>query len=304
MASADALAQAQASLEQLIDAARTGAIIPIRLTGQLEAIRDLLQQAEKDAAQAAQEAAAKAVPADQETFLKEQAGFVSHAVHELRTPMTSIRGYGDMLKSMGPLNDMQKLAVDTIRTNSRRMESLLTDVSDTAKLKAGVLRTNVKMDMFKNVAQMVEKQAQALTEELGRKLTFDIPQGLPILNVDGDLLAKALYKLVENGLRYSGTPPTDDGEAKPGEVIVRGAGDGSNLIITVSDNGIGMTPDELDKLGTIYFRSESEYVRSYKGSGLGIPVAYGIIHLLGGTITVISTPGVGTTFTITLTGMS
>jgi cell cycle sensor histidine kinase DivJ len=179
-------------------------------------------------------------------------------------------------------------------------------VSDTAKLKAGVLRTSVKMDMFKNIAQMVEKQAQPLTEELGRKLTLDIPQGLPILNVDGDLLAKALYKLVENGLRYSGAPPADDseGETSAGEVIIRGAGDGSNLIITVSDNGIGMTPEELDRLGSIYFRSENEYVRSYKGSGLGIPVAYGIIHLLGGTITVISTPGVGTTFTITLTGMS
>ena len=109
---------------------------------------------------------------------------------------------------MGALNDMQKQFVETIRTNSRRMEGLLTDVSDTAKIKGGTLRTNLKMDMFKNIAMMVEKQAQPVTEELGRKLTFDIPQGLPILNVDGELLAKALYKLVENGLRYSG----EDGE--------------------------------------------------------------------------------------------
>ena len=105
--------------------------------------------------------------------------------------MTSIRGYSDMLRSMGALNDMQKQFVETIRTNSRRMEGLLTDVSDTAKIKAGALRTNLKMDMFKNIAMMVEKQAQPVTEELGRKLTFDIPQGLPILNVDGELLAKA-----------------------------------------------------------------------------------------------------------------
>jgi signal transduction histidine kinase len=184
------------------------------------------------------------------------------------------------------------------------MESLLTDVSDISKIKAGVLRTNVKMDMFKNIAQMVEKQAQPLADELGRKLTFDIPSGLPILNVDGDLLAKAVYKLVENALRYSGKTAGDEGEDKPGEVTVRGMGDGNKLIITVSDNGIGMTPEELDKLGTIYFRAENEYVRSYKGSGLGIPVAYGIIHLLGGTVTVISTPNTGTTFTITLVGMS
>ena len=90
-----------------------------------------------------------------EEFLKEQAFFISHAVHELRTPMTSIRGYTDMLRSMGPLNDMQKQFVETIRVNSRRMEGLLTDVSDTSKIKGGTLRTNLKMDMFKNIAMMV-----------------------------------------------------------------------------------------------------------------------------------------------------
>ncbi|MFN8452495.1 MAG: HAMP domain-containing sensor histidine kinase [Anaerolineae bacterium] len=287
----ETLAQAQTLLNELIEAANTGAIIPVRLPGQLEAIRKLL-----DDDTAKPEADASATPsAGHEELLKEQAYFVSHAVHELRTPLTSIRGYSDMLRSMGELNDMQKQCVETIRTNSRRMETLLTDVSDTAKIKGGTLRTNLKMDMFKNIAMMVEKQAQPLTEELGRKLTVDIPQGLPILNVDGELLAKAIYKLVENGLRYS---------PENGEVIVRGSAEGNRLTITVQDNGIGMTPDDLNQLGTIYFRSDNETVRGFKGSGLGIPVAYGIIHLLGGMITVTSEPGKGTTFTITLTGMS
>ena len=295
MAETSALAQAQALLEELIGAATAGTIIPIRLPDQLEAIKDALAKAE---AEAAEEAKKTTIPADQETFLKEQAAFVSHAIHELRTPMTSIRGYSDMLRSMGTLNDMQKMAVDTIRNNSRRMESLLTDVSDTSKIKAGTLRLNVKMDMFKNIAMMVEKLAQPVSEELGRKLTIDVPQGLPILNVDGELLAKALYKLVENGLRYT------DNDAKTAEVILRGEADGSKLLITVQDNGIGMTPEELKQLGTIYYRAESELVRGYKGSGLGVPVAYGIIRALGGTTTVTSEPGKGTTYTITLTGMS
>jgi signal transduction histidine kinase len=203
-----------------------------------------------------------------------------------------------MLRSMGALNDMQKLAVETIRNNSRRMESLLTDVSDTSKIKAGTLRTSVKMDMFKNIAMMVEKLAQPVSDELGRKLTIDVPQGLPILNVDGELLAKALYKLVENGLRYT------DKDSETAFVKLSAAGDGDKLIITVADNGIGMTPEELNQLGTIYYRAESELVRGYKGSGLGVPVAYGIIRMLGGTTTVTSEPGKGTTYTITLTGMS
>lgn len=296
----ESFTQAQKLLRELLEAAQSGAIIPVRLPGQIEAIATLLEQAQKEGEQAlaeAKAAAASAVPVDQETFLKEQAFFVSHAVHELRTPMTSIRGYSDMMRSMGELNDMQKQFVETIRTNARRMESLLTDVSDTSKIKGGTLRTNVKMDMFKNIAMMVEKQAQPLTEELGHKLTFDIPQGLPILNTDGEMIAKALYKLVENGLRYN-----DKGS--DGEVKVLASADGSKLIVKVQDNGIGMTPEDLDQLGTVYFRSENELVRTFKGSGLGIPVAYGIIRQLGGTISVESTPGTGTTFTITMTGMS
>jgi signal transduction histidine kinase len=118
---------------------------------------------------------------------------------------------------------------------------------------------------------------------------------LPILNVDGEMLAKALYKLVENGLRYS---------SENGEVTLRAAADGNRLIVTVEDNGIGMTAEELNQLGTVYFRADNETVRTFKGSGLGIPVAYGIIHVLGGTITVESEPEHGTKFTIVLMGMS
>src|SRR5690606_20962175 len=153
-----------------------------------------------------------------------------------------------------------------------------------------------KMDMFKNIAMMVEKQTQPLAEQLNRKLVFDIPQGLPILNTDGELLAKAITKLVENALRYQ--------QQENGEVTVRASSEGNQLIIKVEDNGIGMTPEEVAQLGTIYFRSDDELVRSYKGSGLGIPVAYGIIRLLNGTINVQSEKGKGTTFTITLAGMT
>jgi two-component system, cell cycle sensor histidine kinase DivJ len=290
-----ALEQAQQQLTELIEAARKGAIIPVRLTGQLEALQTLLTQAGDEAAKAAAEVKP---PADQAEFLREQAYFVSHAIHELRTPMTSIRGYADMLVSMGSgsgLNDMQKGFLDTIRGNARRMEGLLTDVSDMAKIRSGVLKITEKMDMFKNIAMMVEKTMRPLAEQLGKTLTLDIPQGLPILNTDGELLAKAITKLVENGLRYSG---------ENGEVSVRGASQNGKLVVTVSDNGIGMAPEELAQLGTIYFRSENELVRSFKGSGLGVPVAYGIVRVLGGTISVESAPDKGTTFTITLSGMS
>ena len=288
-----AMEQVQVLLDELLQAARNGTIVPVRLPGQIEAIQEQLVKAKDE-----RKADENKPTVDADTFLKEQAYFIGHAIHELRTPMTSIRGYADMLNNaaMGPLNDMQKQFVDTVRTNSRRMESLLTDVSDMNKLRAGTMRTNEKMDMFKNIAMMVEKQTQPLAEQLNRKLVFDIPQGLPILNTDGELLAKAITKLVENALRYQ--------QEENGEVTVHASSEGNQLTVKVEDNGIGMTPEELEQLGTIYFRSDDEFVRSYKGSGLGIPVAYGFIRLLNGTINVQSEKGKGTTFTITLTGMT
>ncbi len=291
-----ALEQAQSLLDELHQGAQSGALIPFRLPGQIQAIQDLLTQAAEEAKAREAEIAAAVVPPDVETFLKEQAGFFGHAIHELRTPMTSIRGYGDMLGSgaMGALNDMQKQFVDTIRTNSRRMETLLTDVSDMNKLRAGTLRINNKMDMFKNIAMMVEKTARPLAESLSKTLTIDVPQGLPLLNLDGELLAKAIYKLVENSLRYSG---------ENAEVIVRGGAEGNDLLIAVIDTGIGMLPEEVARLGEVYFRSDNETVRSFKGSGLGIPVAYGLIGLLGGTVSVESQPEQGTTFIIRTPGM-
>lgn len=289
-----AFEQAQALLDELLTASRTGAIIPVRLPSQIEAIQDLLTNAKAEQAAAPPPAE---IPADLETYRKDQAYFIGHAIHELRTPMTSIRGYSDMLgnASMGPLNDMQKQFVETIRTNSKRMEGLMVDVSDMNKLRAGTLKANSKMDMFKNIAMMVEKQSQPVAEQLGRKLIFEIPQGLPILNTDGELLAKALAKLVENALRY---------QEEAGDVVVRATSEGIRLIVQVEDHGIGMTPQEIDQLGTIYFRSDREVVRNYRGSGLGIPVAYGIIRLLGGTIEVKSEDGKGTTFTLSLMGMT
>lgn len=279
---------AKKQIEELIDAARAGTLALADLPARLEPVHTALNQIP---------ATPPSEPTfDPEAWLREQAYFIGHAVHELRTPMTSIRGYSDMLgnAAMGPLTDMQKQFVETIRTNVRRMETLLTDVSDMNKLRAGTLKINRKMDMFKNIAGLLEKQAAPLAEAQGVRLTLEIPGGLPILNTDGEMLAKALYKLVENAIRYQ----KPDAETK--EVIVRARSEDKTLIVDVIDHGIGMAPEDVNQLGTIYFRSDNDVVRAFKGSGLGIPVAYGIIALLGGTVQVQSAIGEGTTFTVRL----
>jgi signal transduction histidine kinase len=296
MPDGDALQQARAQIKELLEAARKGIIIPVRLPTQIEAIEALLEQADSQQAEAAK---ATAVPANVDELLKSQAQFISHAIHELRTPVTSIRGYSDMLNTpaMGELNPMQKQFVDVIRTNTKRMEGLLTDVSYVTKLRAGTLRLNEKMDMFKNIAMMLQKKAEPIATELNRQLEIEeVPQGLPLLNTDGEMLSNALIKLIENGLRYSA-----EGD---GKVTVSSTHEGNTLKIVIADNGIGMTSEELAQLGSLYFRSDNDLVRSYKGSGLGITIAYGIVELLGGKVTVESEVNKGTTFTVSLPGMS
>lgn len=286
--------QAREKLAELIEAAHKGMIIPVRLAGQLEEIAALM-----DAATQGSESASSAppdVPADVDEVLKDHAKFVSVAVHELRTPMTSIRGYSDMLGTgtMGELNPMQQQFLETIRTNARRMESLLQDVNDVSKIRAGTLKTTQKMDMFKNIAMTIENETRPIAEELSKSLTFEIPQGLPLLNIDGEFFAKAVRKLVENGLRYSG---------EDGAVTVRASGDGSDLVVEIIDNGVGMTPEEIEMLGTLYWRGDNDTVRAFKGSGLGVPVAFGIFDLLECRYKVSSTPNEGTQITVRVRGM-
>ncbi len=295
MSDSGALAQAQAKVQELLENAQKGMIIPIRLPAQIEEIALLLAQAEKEQANAIQEATS-ALPTDLDAYMKDEAYFVGHAIHELRTPMTSIRGYSDMLGSMGELNDMQKQFLSIIKVNARRMEGLLSDMSVVNKLRKNTLKLSPKMDMAKNILMSVEKAMAQNIQELERELTFDVPQGLPFLNLDTEILGTALNKLVENGLRYS--------PKEGGKVHITASAEGSVLVITIEDNGVGMTPEEIEMLGTIYYRSDNDVVREYKGSGLGIPIAYGIVEKLGGTISVMSEPNVGTTFVIRLEGMS
>ncbi|MFW5709237.1 MAG: sensor histidine kinase [Chloroflexota bacterium] len=292
------LEEAKAALEELLENARVGNIIPVRLPGQIEAIHALVEEAEAEHADEIDQL--RNVPGgDTGEILLDTAEFFKTAIHDLKNPLASIKGYADLLKNpamAGELTDMQTQLLEVIRSNSKRMEALLGDVSTMNKIRAGMLPIKAKMDMFKNIAMMIEKGAKPIAQELNRQFEIEVPQGLPLLETDGERLAEAVLKLVENGLRYS--------PKETGKVTVRAWGDGSNLVITVTDNGVGMTPEELARLGEIFYRADNDVVRAYKGSGLGIPIAYNMVDLLDGTIVVDSTPGEGTTFTLTFKGMT
>lgn len=222
--------------------------------------------------------------------------FVSIMVHEIRKPMTSIRGYADMMdkRLVGELNEMQGQFIATIRRNVISMEKLVSDLSDYTKMRTGRIKAESKMDMAKNILLAVEKETKELATEHKHELVFEIPDGLPILNLDGNRAKQALIKLVENAIKY-----TPEG----GHIIVRAQPVEGGLEIVVKDNGVGMTAEELARLGELWFRGDDELVTSTKGYGLGIPIVLECLRLAGGRLFYESEKGVGSTFGVFLPGM-
>lgn len=223
--------------------------------------------------------------------------FVSFMVHEIRKPMTSIRGYSDMLDKqvVGELNEMQAQFVTTIRNNVLSMERLVSDISDIIKMRTGRMRAEAKMDMAKNILMAVEKDNKEVAADRKIEVVFDIPSGLPLLNLDSTRATQSLNKLVENAIKY-----TPEG----GKVTVTAAPVEGGLEITITDNGVGMKPEELERLGDLFFRGDDELVTNSKGYGLGIPIVMECMKLVNGRFFYESEKGTGSKFGIFLPGMS
>lgn len=229
---------------------------------------------------------------------KQQAtSFNSLMVHEIRKPMTAIRGYVDMLAKpgmIGTLNEMQQQFIDTVRVNAIRMESLVTDISDINKLTYDRMVLDPKMTTYSQILLDINKQMEPLLKEYGH--TFNIESGpdLPVLNVDSKQIAKVLMHLLRNAVYY--TP-------KSGAITLKAERAGNDLKVTITDTGIGMKPEDIARLGEAFFRADHELVTGTKGYGLGIPVTMGFLKLMKTNLQVESNGESGFTASFTIPGM-
>lgn len=267
---------------------------PADLKASLARLSELLKQA----AQRGEGQDAAALRHELEALIDRTASFTSVMVHEIRKPMTSIRGYADMLAKpgmIGPMNEMQQQFIDVIRNNIIRMEGLVSDISDINKLRSGRMRLDNKMTTFGQIVLDAQKQTEALIKEFEQTVTWDVPQGLPILTTDAKQLAKVIVNLLKNAIQY--TP-------KGGQITVKAERrDGNVLHVAIADKGIGMKPEELAHLGEPFYRADHELVTSQKGYGLGIPVAMGFLELMGSKLCYESVYEQGSTFSFDLVGM-
>ncbi|MEP7288804.1 MAG: HAMP domain-containing sensor histidine kinase [Chloroflexota bacterium] len=286
------LHQAQALVAELQQQANS--IVPNDLQAQLSKLDQLLQQAQA----LGEGTEASEVRQQLDDNISKNVSFNSLMVHEIRKPMTSIRGYTDMLAKpgmIGPMNDMQQQFIDTIRNNVIRMEGLVSDISDISKLNSGRFKLDEKMTTFGQVMMDVQKQAEPLIAEFEQNVTWGIPQGLPILNADAKQLSKVVFNLVKNAIQY--TP-------KGGNITVKAERRDDNVLhVAVTDTGIGMKPEEIARLGEVFYRADHELVTSQKGYGLGLPIAKELLTLMKSNLVCESTPDAGSTFSFSIVGM-
>lgn len=216
--------------------------------------------------------------------------FVASVSHELRTPLTSIMGYLGLALEEYPDQDpelMQYLAV--ARRNAERLLHL---VSDLLTVASGALAINPRPADLMDVIRHSVQSATPLADDANISLHLE-PAGPAAGKFDTARIGQVIDNLLSNAIKY-----TPDG----GTVTIRAGKDGENLTCEVADTGIGMTDAEQAQAFTRFFRAERAHSSTIPGAGLGLPITKTIIENHGGTITMASKPGRGTTVTLTLPG--
>jgi signal transduction histidine kinase len=219
--------------------------------------------------------------------------FISLVAHELRTPMTSIKGYTDLLlkESAGPVTEGQENFLKVIKSNVDRMDALVADLADISRIETG----NLKLDIVPLKLQDTFREALGSLdpkfESKNQTLIIQIPDDLPPVKADSNRLIQVLTNLLTNAWKYT---PAD------GKVTVSAHQNNDRIHLDITDTGIGITTEDQKSLFTQFFRSEDEVVRDESGWGLGLHVSKRLIEMMDGEIGVTSHPGKGSTFWITI----
>ncbi|MFQ5399208.1 MAG: GAF domain-containing protein [Anaerolineae bacterium] len=224
---------------------------------------------------------------------KAKSDFISVVTHELRLPMTAIRGYSDLIGSgmTGPITDQQKEFLGVIRRNLDRMQDLIQDLSDINRIETGRMKFECREFDLRPV---VQETADTLREAISGKqqsLSLELSDEAAEVYADPKRVGQILTNLLSNAHKY-----TPEG----GAIRIRVERRGEMAAVSVIDNGIGISEEDQAKLFTQFFRAENKAVREQAGWGLGLSIVKKMVNAQGGEITFESSPGHGSTFTFTI----
>ncbi len=231
--------------------------------------------------------------------------FMGFAAHELKNPLTSIIGYSDLMtKGIGTNVDEQQLGFwNIISSNAGRMETIITDLRDFARLEAGQLNVELSSIDLRPIILESVRSLQKQFDDKQQKVHIDLPENTPYIMADATRLTQVIINILSNASKYSeaDTNVHITAEVKERFMNKREQNLGTVLHVSLKDEGFGMSPEDLARLfNEKYFRSENPVAHAQPGTGLGMMITYSIIQLHNGEIWVESELGEGSTFNIVI----
>ena len=215
--------------------------------------------------------------------------FVAVVSHELRTPITAMTGYAKTLRLPQFADDslLREEFLERMERQGNRLIGLVENLLTTSSLENDQLSISIGRVLFEDVCR---ETVEGLGTDAERVVT-KVPDDLPVLHTDRQLLSRVITNLLDNALKYSP-------EEAPCELDARAEDDG--LVFRVRDHGIGIEPDQMERIFERFYQVDSSSTRRFSGAGLGLSMVRDLVRHLGGTITVQSVPGEGSSFTVRL----
>jgi two-component system, OmpR family, phosphate regulon sensor histidine kinase PhoR len=214
--------------------------------------------------------------------------FVANVSHELKTPLTSISGYAETLLTDTPDPETTRRFLSTIATNARRMQRLVDNLLDLARLEAGRWQPEREpidiAEAARDTWDALRDGSRAVAVDFGVEVADDAETVL----ADADAIRQVLTNLLDNSLRY--TP-------RGGRILCRSRIEGDGVSISIADNGSGIVPEHLPRIFERFYRSDPSRSREEGGTGLGLAIVKHLVEAHGGRVSAESSRGVGTTIT-------
>ncbi|WP_455218922.1 ATP-binding protein [Kaarinaea lacus] len=220
--------------------------------------------------------------------------FLANMSHELRTPLNAILGYSEIMKEDYSEDENINADLGKIYVAGNHLLSIIDDILDISKIESGKMETYFEPVQVNDVVGEVINSARGLAEINKNEIVLDIDSLPQTFSTDTTKFRQILYNLINNANKF-----TRDGKITV-SVSHNNFEDESWLKIVVSDTGIGMNEEQLNKIFQSFSQADSSTTREYGGTGLGLAICKGLCELLGGIISVESTPGIGSSFTVRL----
>jgi PAS domain S-box-containing protein len=255
-----------------------------------EELRQLNLELEQRITARTEELAAAMIRAQESDRLK--SAFLATMSHELRTPLNSIIGFtGVILRGLaGPLNEEQNKQLSMIQDSAYHLLALINDVLDISKIEAGQLEIFKRPFEMRQAVESVLRIVQPLADKKNLQLVTSIGASVKTINNDRRRVEQVLINLINNAIKFT----------EHGEVSIKCQIRAGWLETSVSDSGIGIKPEDLDRLFKPFQQIDTGLARAHEGTGLGLAICKRLVTLMGGEITVESQWGIGSTFKFTL----